>query len=161
MARILRKFLTVKSQRQGFTLIELLIVVAIIGILTAIAIPALRNAVEKAKQRRTMTDMRLMATAVNAYSIDFSFMPKFDSATSAQLAPYLVPTYVKAFPANDGWRNAYHYQAAGLDYSLLSYGRDGVEDSTLHEGPTTSFNADLVLFNGVWTQWPEGMQTGL
>src|SRR5262245_26138382 len=42
----------------GFTLIELLIVVAIIGLIAAIAIPNLRNAMNKAKQSKTLADIK-------------------------------------------------------------------------------------------------------
>ena len=45
-----------KRNPKGFTLIELLIVVAIIGIIVAIAIPNLLNAIQRAKQRRSMGD---------------------------------------------------------------------------------------------------------
>ena len=43
-----------RKNAPGFTLIELLIVVAIIGIISAVAIPNLMNAIDKAKQKRTM-----------------------------------------------------------------------------------------------------------
>ncbi|MEO6327242.1 MAG: prepilin-type N-terminal cleavage/methylation domain-containing protein, partial [Thermoanaerobaculia bacterium] len=59
-----------KRNRKGFTLIELLIVVAIIGIIVAIAIPNLLNAIQRAKQKRTMADMRSIGTAIEAYAID-------------------------------------------------------------------------------------------
>jgi type II secretion system protein G len=59
-----------KKREAGFTLIELLIVIAIIGILAAIAIPNLLNAVQRGKQKRSMSDMRTMATAVEAYAVD-------------------------------------------------------------------------------------------
>ena len=58
------------GKQAGFTLIELLIVVAIIGIIAAIAIPNLLNAIDRGKQKRTMADMRSIGTACEEYSID-------------------------------------------------------------------------------------------
>ena len=60
---------------QGFTLIELLIVVAIIAILAAIAVPNFLEAQTRAKVSRVKADMRSVATAIEAYSIDFNNYP--------------------------------------------------------------------------------------
>lgn len=54
----------------GFTLIELLIVVAIIAILAAIAVPNFLEAQTRSKVSRTKADMRSLATALEAYHVD-------------------------------------------------------------------------------------------
>ena len=65
-----------RRRQAGFTLIELLIVVAIIGLIAAIAIPNLRNAMNKAKQGRTLADMRTIGSALETYSIDNNLYPR-------------------------------------------------------------------------------------
>ncbi len=59
----------------AFTLIELLIVVAIIAILAAIAVPNFLEAQTRAKVSRDMADMRSLATAVEAYQVDNNRYP--------------------------------------------------------------------------------------
>ena len=64
-----------KSRRQpvrGFTLIELLIVIAIIAILALIAIPNFPEAQTRSKVSRALADMRSVATALEAYQIDYN-----------------------------------------------------------------------------------------
>ena len=60
------------SNRKGFTLIELLIVVVIIGILAAIAIPKFANTKQKAVKASMISDLRNLATAQEAFYADSS-----------------------------------------------------------------------------------------
>ena len=60
------------SNRKGFTLIELLIVVVIIGILAAIAIPKFANTKQKAVKASMVSDLRNLATAQEAFYADSS-----------------------------------------------------------------------------------------
>ena len=62
-------------KRTGFTLIELLIVVAIIGILAAIAVPNFLNAQTRAKVARTESDMRAIDQAIRMYQLDNNLYP--------------------------------------------------------------------------------------
>ena len=59
----------------GFTLIELLIVVAIIAILSAIAVPNFMEAQVRAKASRARSDLRSLATAIESYRIDQNRYP--------------------------------------------------------------------------------------
>ena len=60
---------------KGFTLIELLIVVAIIAILAAIAVPNFLEAQTRAKVSRVKADMRSLATCAEAYYVDWNHYP--------------------------------------------------------------------------------------
>src|ERR1700704_2569523 len=62
--------LNMKNNRKGFTLIELLIVVVIIGILAAIAIPKFANTKDKAYLASMKSDLRNLITAEEAYFAD-------------------------------------------------------------------------------------------
>ena len=61
--------------RRAFTLIELLIVVAIIAILAAIAVPNFLEAQTRAKVTRARTDLRTVAVALECYRVDFNRYP--------------------------------------------------------------------------------------
>src|SRR5437667_50778 len=109
-------------KERGFTLIELLIVVAIIGIIAAIAIPNLLNAIDRSKQKRTMADIRSVGTAVEEYAIDNNFYPvqvtQGDIATA--VAGLLEPTYIKLAPKVDGWNFQIQYgsTSGGTSYTV-------------------------------------------
>ncbi len=144
---------------KGFTLIELLIVVAIIGIIAAIAVPNLMTAVDKGKQTRTMADMKAIAGAVEVYAVDNNTYPRVTSY--AALTPFIQPVYIRTAPPNDGWSHAWVYEgdtAGGLTYTLISLGKDGIP-SVVNGGQTHDFDCDIVYANGQFFQWPAGTQT--
>ena len=71
----MKKAVLRKSLINGFTLIELLIVVAIISILSSIAVPNFLEAQTRAKVSRVKADMASMATALEIYAIDRNNYP--------------------------------------------------------------------------------------
>lgn len=79
----------------AFTLVELLIVVAIIGILAAIAVPNFLQAQVKAMVARTEADMKNCATAIEQYALDYGSYPYYNnpldevSALSGATVTYL------------------------------------------------------------------------
>ncbi|PYT11308.1 MAG: hypothetical protein DMF51_15845 [Acidobacteria bacterium] len=143
----------------GFTLVELLVVVAVIGIISAIAMPNLLNALDKSKQKKTMSDVRTIGVAVEAYATDASNYPN-GVVGWANLKAIIDPYFIKSPPDTDGWNNIWDASTTvgGTNYTVASYGRDGTA-SARGGGPTTDFNCDIVFSQGRFFQWPEGTQS--
>ena len=141
--------MNLKRNESGFSLIELLIVVAIIGIIATIAVPQLLDAIDRGRQRRTMADMRNIATANGTYRVD--------QGTYASVLTDLEPTYMQVVPANDAWGNAFQYSASNGSYSLESYAADAA-DGPAAPSPWINdpYDVDLELTNGQFTQAPTG-----
>ncbi|OGZ33139.1 MAG: hypothetical protein A2V69_01840 [Candidatus Portnoybacteria bacterium RBG_13_40_8] len=167
--------------KKGFTLIELLIVIAIIGILASIIIPNATNAIQKAKQKATMSDMVTITTACASYAMGSGRMPKQegevepDSEFMQAIAPY-----ISAFQPNDKWGHKYliytgsaiagqygieEDDLTGEDFLIISLGRDGQMENFLYDpkNPDSGFFSgenieslknDLIRLNNSWIRAP-------
>ena len=170
----------IRNRQRGFTLIELLIVVAIIGIIAAILIPNLLDALQKAKQKRTVADIRNTGTAWMSWLTDqvgaaAAGAGKTWNGTSTtavtypQLFGYLHPSdtffYMQEVPEFDGWRYAFEF---GKNDNLLasnvliicSGGRDGstgncaTKSHAVAPFVATDYNQDIIWADGYFVSWP-------
>jgi type II secretion system protein G len=171
--------MTLRESRaaRGFTLIELLIVIAIIGIISAILIPNLLDAMQKAKQKRAMSDMKMVGTAMMAWltdqaagaaaagasqtTIDISTItPK----SAPELESILTPAYVQEIPRIDPWDRPYDYHLMEENpnavhvLAVRSSGRDRVDagdEYTTGSFEPTDYDQDIVWVDGGFIRWPQ------
>jgi prepilin-type N-terminal cleavage/methylation domain-containing protein len=166
----------IRNRQKGFTLIELLIVVAIIGIIAALLIPNFLDALQKAKQKRTVADMRNAGTAMfswltdqvgaaaaggSATEVDLS---KYTSSDAATVASVLVPQYLQSVPEKDGWKQNFQYWLETtnvLQPQVMAIGSGGRDKSTPSGTYTvagfdpTDYDQDIVWADGFFVRWPQ------
>ena len=130
----------------------------ILGSCSAIAVPNLLTAMDRSKQKRTMADIRSIATAIESYESDHP-----DWKGGGDLVALLQPKYIKKLPTKDGWSHPFRI-SIWIDadnnpaYRIWSPGSDGERDAKWGDpAATTRFENDLVYENGTFIQYPEGV----
>jgi prepilin-type N-terminal cleavage/methylation domain-containing protein len=166
----------VRRRSAGFTLIELLIVVAIIGLLAAMLIPNLLDAMDKAKSKKTMANARLAGIGMMNWLTDNAAAgaagaagESFDLALYSPIAydalhDVVVPTYIQYLPEHDGWKAPMSYYLdltpqGSRVMAIRSGGRDHVlEGAAYAAGPfdPTDYDRDIVWADGFFVRWPQG-----
>lgn len=153
--------------RKGFTLIELLIVVAIIGILAAIAVPNFLNAQLRAKIAGTQSDLRLMVNAMMQYHLDNNSYHAHRDGPVQQFplttpTPYLNGFLYDRFQAGYQIQRAEGYEASRTFYHWIpSRTHTSLWRITDHPGETLVREAHNQRNGGLVDGWgPAGVRGG-
>ena len=149
--------------------------VFVIGVIAALLIPNFLDALQKARQKRTIGDLRNTGIAVMSYYVDAEELPPVRRI--GDLDTYLVPDYLPSVPRLDAWKNEIRFscwsteeslggrlpEAATGDcdsFALISAGADGKFE---HDGgwlyeeeqfDAMDYDRDIVLRNGFMAQYP-------
>jgi len=119
-----------KGRERGFTLVELMVVIAIIGLLTAVVGAAFLKKIGKGKQAAAQSQIRAFENALEMYYADVYDYPSSlnglvspEGSSDGWFGPYLKK---KTIP-KDPWGGDYVFQKGGSDgedFTIISYGKD-------------------------------------
>ena len=168
--------------RAGFSLMELLLVVTIILIVASILIPNWIDAIHKAKQKRTMAELKQIGGAWMSWLTDqigvasAGAAKTFDPSGLVQMSypqiyNYLHPSetffYLQEVPEEDAWGSSLSYwmdptMSSESQVMICAAARDNVFDTCTNSGAmpvgpflSTDFDQDIIWADGVLLRWPD------
>ncbi|HEY5722118.1 MAG TPA: type II secretion system major pseudopilin GspG [Allosphingosinicella sp.] len=127
-----------RSAQQGFTLMEMLVVLVVIGLIAAVAIPQVMKLLEGAKSKAARIQLETLSQSLNYYQLDVGSFPTGEQGlkalwqapggTEAWNGPYVR----QERQLLDPWGRPFIYRSPGQkgDYDLISLGGDGKEGGT-------------------------------
>ena len=120
---------TPKSHRAGFTLVEIMIVVAIIALLAAIAVPGFLRARKRSQASRIINDLRLIDSAIDQYAIETS-KKSGDAVGVTDWTNYLKKDTVLYSTGADILGNSYGPQTVDVLPAVPSVSKTALSDVT-------------------------------
>ena len=178
--------LSTHRARRGFSLLEILVTLVIFSIIFTLIVPMLLDSLSKAKQKRTVADMRdvglawydWLTDAVSAAAAGTQGTYYFTGQLSTPISAIdLLSTlyrsdevfYIQTVPEKDAWGTDYEYRWSGhRDYSgvigIRSFGNDGVvgpsaDPYTMGPFDTTHYAEDIIWADGFFVRYPAGIQS--
>ncbi len=135
------------SRQAGFTLLELLVVLVILGLLSAFAVPQVMNYLGGARSDAAKIQVSNLSTALDLYRLDVGHYPSTSEGIGALVAPpsaagrWNGPYVKKRESLIDPWGETYEYRSPGRHggYDLFSLGADKAEGGEGEDRDRTSW----------------------
>lgn len=133
---------------RGFTLVEITVAVAIVGILSGLAIGQGLKALDRARQAKAMDDMGDMAKYIATRMSILGAYPNPLTIRNCPSCPW-VP-----YQRKDPWGHFYVYVGGGETYTLRCLGSDGAPSAGISFATRDRFDLDIVMKDGQFVNQP-------
>jgi len=129
---------TLRNIKKGFTLVELLIVIIIIAVLAAIAIPKFSNSSQRSKESSLRANLKLVRNAIDLFRADTGAFPANMTGLTTSTTAGLSAAAAACTIAATDWRGPY-LQAVPVDPvsgSAMTYGTSAADVGTVKSSAT-------------------------